>query len=74
MREAIFADVIDAMRVHRDHGIQFWDGMIWSVAKRAGSRVLFSEDLQDGRELEGVRFLNPFAPVNASAVEEFLMP
>lgn len=72
VREAVFADVTDAMRVHRDHGVQFWDGMIWSVVKRAGGRVLFSEDLQDGRELEGVRFLNPFAPANASALEEVL--
>lgn len=72
VREAVFADVVDAMRVHRDHGVQFWDGMIWSVAKRAGGRVLFSEDLQDGRELEGLRFMNPFAPANASALEEIL--
>lgn len=72
IREAVFADVVDAMRVHRDHGVQFWDGMIWSVVRRAGGRVLFSEDLQDGRELEGVRFVNPFAPANASVLEEFL--
>ncbi|PWC89135.1 hypothetical protein TSH100_05790 [Azospirillum sp. TSH100] len=72
VREAVFADVVDAMRVHRDHGVQFWDGMIWSVVKRAGGRVLFSEDLQDGRELEGVRFINPLAPANASALDEFL--
>ncbi|CAO3416945.1 PIN domain-containing protein [Azospirillum endophyticum] len=72
VREAAFADVTDAIRVHRDHGIQFWDGMIWSVVKRAGGRILFSEDLQDGRELEGVRFMNPLAPANASALDEFL--
>lgn len=72
VREAVFADVADAMRVHRDHGIQFWDGMIWSVVRRVGGRVLFSEDLQDGRELEGLQFVNPFAPANASVLEEFL--
>ncbi|MBP2306168.1 PIN domain-containing protein [Azospirillum melinis] len=72
IREAVFADVVDAMRIHRDHGVQFWDGMIWSVIRRAGGRVLFSEDLQDGRELEGVRFMNPFASANASVLEELL--
>lgn len=72
VREAVFADVTDAMRVHRDHGVQFWDGMIWSVIKRAGGRVLFSEDFQDSRELEGVRFMNPFAPANAAALNEFI--
>lgn len=35
-------------------------------------QMVFSEDLQDGRELEGVRFLNPFAPANASTLEEVL--
>src|SRR5688572_24837674 len=25
------ADVADAMRVHRQHGIAFWDAMMWSV-------------------------------------------
>jgi predicted nucleic acid-binding protein len=71
-REAVFADVVDAMRVHREHGIQFWDGMMWSVTKRAGARFLLSEDFQDGRELEGVRFLNPLAPTNLPVLEDAL--
>lgn len=60
------ADVADAMRVHRDHGIAFGDAMMWSVSRRAGARMLVSEDLQDGRELEGVRFVNPFNPANTA--------
>ena len=72
IREAVFADVVDAMRVHREHGIQFWDGMMWSVTKRAGARFLLSEDLQDGRELEGVRFLNPLTPTNVPLLEDAL--
>jgi len=72
VREAVFADVADAMRVHRDHGIPFWDGMIWAVTRRAGARFLLSEDLQDGRELEGVRVVNPFNPANAAVLENAL--
>ena len=53
VREACLADVIDAMRVHCDHGIAFWDGMVWSVARRSGARIVLSEDFQDGRVLEG---------------------
>jgi predicted nucleic acid-binding protein len=49
---------IDAVK---RHNLSFWDAMIWSVAKEAGVTVLLSEDLQDGRELTGVRFRNPFS-------------
>jgi len=64
------ADLIDAMRVHREHNIQFWDGLLWSVSRRAGARYLLSEDFQDGRELEGVRFVNPFAGSNAALIDQ----
>lgn len=72
VREASFADVQDAMRVHRDHGVSFWDGMLWSVARRAGTRLLLSEDFQDGRELEGVRFVDPFVERNAGVLAHLL--
>lgn len=45
---------------------------MWSVVRRAGARFLLSEDLQDGRELEGVRFLNPFNPANMAIIDEAL--
>ena len=65
VREAVLADVMDAVRIHRDHGVPFWDSLIWSVARRGGARYVLSEDFQDGQDLEGVRFVNPFAPGNA---------
>ncbi len=46
------------------HNLSFWDAMLWSVAKEAGATVLLSEDLQDGRELGGVWFRNPFTAEN----------
>lgn len=42
------------------HNLSFWDAMLWSVVKDSGGTVLLSEDLQDGRELGGVWFRNPF--------------
>ncbi len=72
IREAVFADAVDAIRVQRSHNIAFWDAMMWSVVRRTGARFLLSEDLQDGRELEGVRFLNPFNPANNAAIDEAL--
>jgi predicted nucleic acid-binding protein len=38
----------------------FWDALIWATARDAGVPVILSEDFQDGQEIEGVRFVNPF--------------
>ena len=50
-------------------GLSFWDGMLWATANRAGCRMLFSEDLEDGRRLDGVLFCNPFVPENQKLVD-----
>jgi len=54
------ADILAAIDLHRLHGFSFWDALILRSAKQAGCRVLFSEDFQDQRELDGVRVVNPF--------------
>ena len=43
------------------HSLSLWDALLWSVAREAGVTVLLSEDLQDGRELGGVTFRDPFS-------------
>lgn len=48
----------------RDHRLSFWDAMLWATARRAGCRILVTEDGQDGRNLGGVRFVNPFREAN----------
>lgn len=40
--------------------LSFWDALIWATARDAGVPVVLSEDFQDGQEIEGVRFVNPF--------------
>jgi predicted nucleic acid-binding protein len=70
VREAVLADFLDATRIHHAHGVAFWDGMLWSVARRSGARYILSEDFQDGRDLEGVLFVNPFAPGNAALLSQ----
>jgi predicted nucleic acid-binding protein len=62
------ADLDHAMRAVREHGLAFWDALIWATAKRAGVNVLVSEDFQDGRIIEGVRIANPFLPENAALI------
>lgn len=49
-----------AMRAVEQHNLSFWDATQWAVSKQAGATLLLSEDLQHDRELEGVRFRNPF--------------
>jgi predicted nucleic acid-binding protein len=50
-----------ALKAVREHSFSFWDAMLWAVACEAGVTLLLSEDFQHTRELEGVRFCNPFA-------------
>ncbi len=54
------ADVLAAIDLHRLHGFSFWDALVIRAAKQAGCSVLLSEDLQDKREVDGVRITNPF--------------
>jgi predicted nucleic acid-binding protein len=53
-------DILAAIDLHRLHGFSFWDALILRAAKQAGCSVLFSEDLQPAREIDGVRVVNPF--------------
>lgn len=53
-------DVLAAIDLHRLHGFSIWDALVIRAALNAGCRVLYSEDLQDGRRIEGLEIVNPF--------------
>jgi len=53
-------DVIAAIELHRLNRLSFWDAMIVHAARLAGAEVLYSEDLQHGTTMAGVRINNPF--------------
>jgi predicted nucleic acid-binding protein len=63
------SDLAAAALAVEHHGLSFWGAMLWATARRAGCRVLFSEDLQDGRRLGDVVFVNPFDPANRKLVD-----
>ena len=42
------------------HCLSLWDALIWAAARENGVRLIYSEDFQHGREIEGVRIVNPF--------------
>jgi predicted nucleic acid-binding protein len=53
------SDILAAIDLHRLHGFSFWDALILRAAKQAGCSVLFTEDMQETREIDGVRIVNP---------------
>jgi predicted nucleic acid-binding protein len=69
---AAYADLEHAMRAVGQHGLSFWDAMLWATVRRVGVQVLVSEDFQDGRDIEGVRIANPFVPANHAVIEAAL--
>jgi predicted nucleic acid-binding protein len=40
--------------------MSYWDALVWATARLNQISVVLSEDFQEGRILEGVRFMNPF--------------
>jgi predicted nucleic acid-binding protein len=51
----------DALAIHTETGFRLYDSLIVAGAKASGARTLYTEDLQSGRELRGLRIENPFA-------------
>lgn len=49
-----------ALTLARDHGFSFYDALIIASAIEAGCDVLYSEDLQHGRNIGGLAIVNPF--------------
>ena len=41
--------------------ISYWDAAILAAAEALGSRIVYSEDLNDGQQYGEVRVINPFA-------------
>lgn len=52
--------VLGAARRMGELSISFWDALIVEAALRSGADRLFTEDLQHGQVIEGMRVENPF--------------
>jgi predicted nucleic acid-binding protein len=52
--------IVQAIALENREGLSFWDALVIVAAVRGGAEILLSEDLQAGRDLAGVRILNPF--------------
>jgi predicted nucleic acid-binding protein len=52
--------ILHAIDLHRLHSVSFWDALILACAAAAGCARLWSEDLQHGAVIAGVKIENPF--------------
>jgi predicted nucleic acid-binding protein len=43
------------------HQLSFYDALILASALEAGAETLYTEDMQSGRVIDGLRIVNPFA-------------
>lgn len=64
----------DAMDAVEEHRLSFWDAMLWATARQIGCSAILSEDMQDGRRLSGVEFINPFAADATARLAALLEP
>jgi predicted nucleic acid-binding protein len=60
--ETTLLAVLEGARGVRLFQLSYWDAVIWATAKFNGIPYLLSEDMGDGRLIEGVRILNPLRP------------
>lgn len=51
--------VLAASEVQQRYRISYWDALIVHAASKGGASVLYTEDLNAGQVMEGVRIVNP---------------
>ena len=64
MSERSFLD--SNVLVYTDDRSEFsiWDSLILQAARQANCKIVYTEDLQEGRKLDGLEIVNPFAGLN----------
>lgn len=53
--------IASAIRRHQSQSFSFWDSLIVEAALYANCQLLFSEDMQDGRQIDNLLIKNPFS-------------
>ncbi len=53
-------DVLEAIALHQRAQVSFWDALVLHAAAELGCAALWSEDLNPGQRVRGVRITNPF--------------
>jgi Predicted nucleic-acid-binding protein, contains PIN domain len=58
--------ILTAIKRHQREQVSFWDALIIEAALTGGASLLYTEDLQHGRAIEGLRIENPFLTLTSS--------
>ena len=66
------SDVGHAAELADRCGLQYFDALIATIARRAGASILLTEDLQDGMILDGCQIINPFSIANHDRINALL--
>ena len=53
-------DIGEATRLSEAYKISFWDALIIAAAKKAKCSEVYTEDLNAGQVIEGIKIINPF--------------
>src|SRR5260221_12683305 len=53
----------EALRIHSQHGVSWYDALLVAAALEAQCDVLYSEDFQHGRLFGDLKIVNPFVGV-----------
>jgi predicted nucleic acid-binding protein len=57
-----WAILAEALQAIKSHSMPLWDAQIFAAARLHGATVVLSEYFQHRRVVNGITFLNPFAP------------
>ena len=56
--------ILTASHLEEEQRLSFWDALVIEAAKIVGAERLLTEDMPDGRVIDGVRIENPFRDVD----------
>jgi predicted nucleic acid-binding protein len=62
------ATIEKASRLAHGYRIQLWDCVVCIASVEGGARALLTEDMEDGRVIDGLRLMNPFVSTNTDAI------
>lgn len=60
VQETTVEVMLGALEITAAHRLSYWDAAIVSAARALGCRELLSEDMAHGRQIDGVRIVDPF--------------
>jgi predicted nucleic acid-binding protein len=60
VQEITLSILTGALEIKAAHGFSYWDSAIIAAARALGCRILYSEDMSHGREVEGITIVNLF--------------